>query len=115
MAHESRVIGGEYNPIVKKMAEAVKGNETQLVTLWSDQVLTECKPVDIQDGQPNRELECQELRLNPKTEAMAVIFDEPAVRFFDRLGQLERQGYHVKVLYDSEGAGFSGVESMMTG
>ena len=89
------------DPIIKKMAEATNGGgKTILITLWSDQVMTECQPVD--DGA--REFECGEREVSVA---------EPGISFFVRLGELERQGHRVRVLYDSEGVGFTDVRTLL--
>jgi len=70
------------DPFVKRLAEARRGDETKLLTEWSDGQLQECN----REGTA-REVECE---FEPSNQ----------FRFFERMGQLGQKGYQVEMLYD---------------
>ena len=77
---------------VKKMAEVVSPGSLKLVTLWDDNKLTVCETFAEDD---RGEFDCE-------TEDVDQM---PATRFFERIGQLGREGganATVRTLYDSE-------------
>lgn len=80
---------------IKKMGEATvdKGNfrRTKLVALWSDNSLSECTRESPPDAEISSEIMCEVGEV-----------ENPAMTFFEKLGQLEREGMKVRVLYDSE-------------
>jgi len=96
------------DPTVKKMAEATEreggrlGKATMLITLWSDGVITECSTQTAKAGSTqdtefgNEENVKREFLCGTEKPEM------PATRFFESLGEIERAGFTVKVLYDSE-------------
>lgn len=80
---------------IKKMGEATvdKGSfrRTKLVAVWSDNSMTECTRESPPDAEVSAEIQC-----------VVEEVDKAAMSFFERLGQLEREGMKVRVLYDSE-------------
>lgn len=83
-------------PAIKKLAEATKGGDVCLVSVWNDGTVGECfgKVIVPNTYAPSKipdRFDCE----NTKPSM-------PATSFFEKLGNLSRQGYDVRVLYDSE-------------